>query len=36
MKKQAANSGARKNNPPRKPTRKPTNDEVSVFYEKRL
>ena len=35
MKKQAAKSGAHKNNPPpRKTTRKPTDDEISAFYEK--
>ena len=34
MKKQVADSGAHKNNPPRKPTIKPTNDEISAFYEK--
>ena len=34
MKKQAAKSGAHKNNPPRKTKRKPTDDEITAFYEK--
>ena len=35
MKKQAPKSGAHENNPPsRKTTRKPTDDEISAFYEK--
>ena len=35
MKKQASKSGAHENNPPsRKTTRKPTDDEISTFYEK--
>ena len=34
MKKEATKSGAHKNNPPRKTTRKPTDDEISAYYEK--
>ena len=34
MKKEAAKSGVHKNNPPRKTTRKPTDDEISAYYEK--
>ena len=33
MKKEATKSGAHKNNPPRKTTRKPTDDEISAYYE---